>query len=145
MPISAYKHIGTAMDYVLIFKALGDETRFRILNLFVQCNQQLCVCEMEDALQLPQYTISKALNSLRHAGLLISGKQGTWVYTQLNQESEFARSFFSLLQNHLKNHYPEDMQRLHKRLSLREDNICVIGVPLQDKLDEEVLKRISTR
>ena len=133
------------MDYVLIFKALGDETRFRILNLFVQCNQQLCVCEMEDALQLPQYTISKALNILRHAGLMVSGKQGLWVYNELNTESEFARSFFQLLKINLKNKYAEDIARLHKRLSLREDNVCVIGVPLRDKLDEEVQKRFFTR
>lgn len=131
------------MDYVAIFKALGDETRLRIINLFVQSNKRLCVCEMVDALQLPQYTISKATGILRNAGLVVSGKQGTWVYNQLNTESEFLRSFFQLLEKHLKDKYPEDIERLHKRLSLRENDVCVIGTPLQDKLDEEVQKRLN--
>lgn len=133
------------MDLVAIFKALGDETRLRIMNLFIQSNQRLYVCEMEDALQLPQYTISKALNILRQAGLIISGKQGLWVYNELNTETEFARSFFQLLKIALKNRYLEDVERLRKRLSLRERNVCVIGFPLQDKLDAEVQKRISTK
>lgn len=41
------------MDLATIFKALGDETRLRILNLFIQSDQRLYLCEMEDALQLP--------------------------------------------------------------------------------------------
>ncbi len=129
------------MDYVAIFKSLGDETRLRIINLFVQSNERLCVCEMEDALQLPQYTISKALSVLRNANLTVSGRQGTWVHNQLSSESKFLTSFFKLLRQHLAGHYPEDIKRLEKRLALRKDNVCVIGVPLKEQLDEEFLKR----
>ena len=129
------------MNYVAIFKALGDETRLRIMNLFVQSNERMCVCEMVDALQLPQYTISKALGILRNAGLTGSGRQGTWVYNQLSTESDFARSFFQLLKKHLEDKYPKDIERLNKRLSLREGDVCVIGVPLLDKLEQEAQKR----
>ena len=53
-----------------IFKALGDETRLRLVNLFLQTDEDLCVCEMVDALELPQYQISKHLTILKNAGLL---------------------------------------------------------------------------
>lgn len=129
------------MDYISVFKALGDETRLRIMNLFVQSHERLCVCEMVDSLQLPQYTVSKALGILRNAGLLISGKQGTWVYNCLNDESEFLRSFFDLLKKHLADQYPADLERLKKRLFLRENGVCVVGVALNEQLEEEFQKR----
>lgn len=133
------------MDYIAIFKALGDETRLRIVNLFVQSSERLCVCEMVDSLQLPQYTVSKALAILRNAGILNSGRQGTWVYNQLNTESEFARSFFKLLKHSLKDQYLDDVERLNKRLLLRENDICVIGVPLKEKLDEAVQEKLKKK
>ena len=131
------------MNHVTIFKAIADETRLRILNLFIQGSKPLCVCEMVDALRLPQYTISKALGILRNAGLTISGKQGTWVYNQLNPESRFLRSLFQLLQDQLKDQYTEDIERLKKRLALREGDLCVIGVALNDKLDREYERRVK--
>jgi ArsR family transcriptional regulator len=129
------------MNYTSIFKALGDENRLRIMNLFVQSHERLCVCEMVDSLQLPQYTISKALGILRNAGLLNSGKQGTWVYNYLNEDSEFLRSFYDLLKKHLKDQYPDDLDRLKKRLFLRENGVCVVGVALNDQLEEEYQKK----
>ena len=129
------------MNYTLIFKALSDESRLRIINLFVQSRKQLCVCEMVDALQLPQYTVSKALGILRNAGLLNSGRMGTWVYNYLNEDSEFLRSFFDLLKKHLADQYPDDLERLKKRLFLREDGVCVVGKALNEQLEEEYQKR----
>ncbi len=116
------------MDHATIFRALGDESRLRILNLFLQSDEQICVCEMMDALRLPQYTVSKHLNILRTAGLIISGRKGTWVYNQLNREhSDFLRDVFRLLKNHLADQYPEDIEALNQRLALREDGVCTIG------------------
>ncbi|NOZ62325.1 MAG: winged helix-turn-helix transcriptional regulator [Calditrichaeota bacterium] len=129
------------MDYVSVFKALGDETRLRIVNLFVQSGERLCVCEMVDSLQLPQYTVSKALGILRNAGLLRSGRQGTWVYNFLNDDSEFLRSFFELLKKHLAEQYPDDPERLKKRLFLRENGVCVVGMALNGQLEKEFQKR----
>lgn len=131
------------MDYINLFHSLGDETRLRILNLFIQSNERLCVCELTDALQLPQYTISKALAILRNAELLISGKKGTWVYSQLNTSAEFITEFFLLLKKHLSDYFPEDFERLKKRLLLRQDNICVVGIPLNEKLDQEVRQHLK--
>jgi len=129
------------MEYVSVFKALGDETRLRIVNLFVQSGERLCVCEMVDSLQSPQYTVSKALGILRNAGVLNSGRQGTWVYNQLNENDEFLKSFFKVLKVHLASKYLEDLQRLKKRLFLRENGVCVVGVALNEQLENEYQKR----
>lgn len=61
-----------------IFKALGDETRLRILNILA--SGELCVCDIMEVLSLPQSKVSRHLALLRHAGLVIVRKEGLWVY-----------------------------------------------------------------
>ncbi|WP_045857501.1 metalloregulator ArsR/SmtB family transcription factor [Teredinibacter purpureus] len=66
-----------------LFKCLGDETRL-ICSLLVFQEQELCVCELVEALGLSQPKISRHLAQLRREGLLIDRKQGQWVYYRLN-------------------------------------------------------------
>lgn len=60
------------------FRALGDETRLRILNLLRA--REMCVCEIMVALGLTQPTASHHLNLLEHAGLVKHRKEGKWVF-----------------------------------------------------------------
>jgi len=114
--------------YVNIFKAMGDETRLRILNLLLRVKGKLCVCELVDALQLPQYGISKHLAILKNAGLLDVTREGRWIYYGLNREnSPFLRDFSHLLKDYLHEAFPEDTRKLELRLSLREKGRCIIG------------------
>ena len=62
---------------VELFKAFSDETRLRILNLLQ--GHELCVCELMDALQMPQPRISHQLRILKNAGLVIDRREGKWV------------------------------------------------------------------
>lgn len=119
-----------------ILKALTDETRLRIINLFIKSGQNLCVCELMDALKLPQYTVSKALAILRNANLLTTEKEGTWVYYNLNESTPENRNLFSFLKSYLNLEiFLEDELRLNERLLLRENNKCVIGIiPEKDLL-----------
>ena len=113
---------------VEIFKALGDETRLRLVNLLLQTDKDLCVCEMVDSLKLPQYHISKHLTILKNAGMLQAGRQGTWVYYRLDHEkSPLLPDLFNLLSRHLCQIFAEDAVRLTQRLALREADKCVIG------------------
>lgn len=126
------------------FKALSDETRLRILNLFVKSSKNLCVCELMDALLLPQYTISKALNVLKNAELLIAEKEGTWVYYKLNKDNSENKSLFAFLKNYLSNEiFVEDELRLNDRLLLREGNKCVVGIIPEKKLSK-LIKKVRT-
>lgn len=117
------------------FKALSDETRLRILNLFIKSGRNLCVCELMDALQLPQYAISKALGVLKSAGFFVTEKEGTWVYYKLNKDDKQSENVFNFLKNFLSAElFQEDEKRLNDRLILREDDKCVVGIIPEEEL-----------
>lgn len=67
-----------------IHKALSDETRLRILAYLR--NGELCVCELYEALGMPQSTVSHHLFLLQTAGLITGRKQGRWVLYAINHE-----------------------------------------------------------
>ena len=67
------------------FKALADQTRLRILSLFLNGANEMCVCEIEKCLQLTQSNVSKHLAILRNAGILSSKKHSQWVYYEVDE------------------------------------------------------------
>ncbi len=64
------------------FKALGDPVRLRLFQLLAGCDE-LCVCHLTEALDLPQSTVSRHLGVLRHAGLVQTRREGKWMYYRL--------------------------------------------------------------
>jgi ArsR family transcriptional regulator len=67
-----------------LFRALGDETRVRILALLV--HGELCVCHVEEALGLSQPNCSRQLGILKAAGVVDSRRDGTWVYYRITEQ-----------------------------------------------------------
>lgn len=131
---------------VEIFKALGDETRLRLVNLLSQTNEDICVCEMVDALELPQYKISKHLTILKNAGLLQGNREGTWVYYHLNcEESPFLRDLFKILGRHLSPVFTDDTVKLVQRLKLRENGKCAVGFVAATEITQTVLRNNNKR
>jgi ArsR family transcriptional regulator len=63
------------------FRALGDETRLRIVALLV--HGELCVCHIVSALGLTQPNASRQLGILKNAGIVDSRREGTWVHYKL--------------------------------------------------------------
>ncbi len=64
-----------------LFKALGDETRLRILNLLAQ--GELCVCDIMAVLEIGQSKASRHLAYLRNVGLVTDRRSGIWMYYTL--------------------------------------------------------------
>ena len=64
----------------VVFKALADTTRLRILALLG--NNEVCVCHIHDTLGLPQPTVSRHLAYLRRAGLVDARRDGVWMHYQ---------------------------------------------------------------
>lgn len=62
----------------LRFRALGDETRLRLLEILVAGER--CVADLMDALGLGQSLVSHHLRALREAGLVSVRREGRWVY-----------------------------------------------------------------
>ncbi len=125
------------LDFAQVFKALGDERRIRLLNLFLQSGKKICVCEMVDALRIPQYQVSKHLKVLRNLDLVKTTREGLWVYYEANWESsECVSDLFKVIKKHFQERFNEDLQRLDERLSLREGDSCVIGYSIYEKENE---------
>ena len=126
-----------------IFKALGDETRLRLVNLFLQTTEDLCVCEMVDALELPQYQISKHLTILKNAGLLQARREGTWVYYRLDrEESPLLRDLFKVLRRQLNQQtFNTDTVKLMQRIALRKAGRCVVGFVPSVKITRRVKRK----
>src|ERR687887_1903610 len=67
------------------FKALADPTRVAIVN-HLSAADEVCVCNLVDAFELSQPTISHHLKILRESGLVESSRRGTWAYYRLVPE-----------------------------------------------------------
>ena len=73
------------MNPVKFYKCHADETRLRCL-LLIEQEQELCVCELTQALQEIQPKVSRHLAQLRTCGLLVDRRQGQWVFYRINSE-----------------------------------------------------------
>jgi ArsR family transcriptional regulator len=76
-------------ELLMIFKALSDETRLRIIKLLEQ--GELCVCDIVAALDMVQPKVSFHLSALKEAGLIKDRKQGKWIHYSLNEKDMFRR------------------------------------------------------
>ena len=94
-----------------IFKALGEPVRLRLFSLLARSGE-VCVCHLTDALQLPQSTVSRHLGVLRHAGLVITRRDGKWMYYQL--ADQMPAELIGLLQRVEQPEAQEDLQRLQR-------------------------------
>lgn len=66
-------------------KAISDTNRLRILCLLTK--KELCVCEIFEALKLPQNLVSHHLAKLEKLSLLEKRKEGTFIIYNVNQKT----------------------------------------------------------
>jgi len=67
-----------------IFKTLSDKNRLRILMMLYE--KELCVCEIQEIIQVTISTVSKHLSILKNAGFINEKKEGKWVYYHISKE-----------------------------------------------------------
>ncbi len=83
-------------DLVVAFKALGDPTRLKILellrargksccDLIARDERGLCACDIETAVGLSQAAVSHHMSLLRRAGLVEGQKRGRWMFYRRNE------------------------------------------------------------
>jgi ArsR family transcriptional regulator len=71
-----------------LLKALGDPVRLRLISLVAAYDgQEACVCDLNDAFELSQPTISHHLKVLHEVGLLDRSKRGVWVYYKVRTDA----------------------------------------------------------
>ena len=65
-----------------IFKALAEDNRLRILALLIK--DEMCVCEIEECLNMTQSNVSRHLTALKKSGVLGSYKKAQWTYYKID-------------------------------------------------------------
>ena len=70
----------------LIFKALADENRIRILKLLQ--NGEKCACVLVDDLQITQPTMSHHMKILCDSEIVVGRKEGKWVYYSISSDGD---------------------------------------------------------
>ena len=71
-----------------LLKALGDPVRLRLMSLIASHpGGEACVCNLNDAFDLSQPTISHHLKVLHEAGLVDRDKRGVWAYYRVRTEA----------------------------------------------------------
>ena len=71
-----------------LMKALADPVRLRLMSLIASHEGgEACVCDLNDAFDLSQPTISHHLKVLHEAGLVDRDKRGVWVYYRARQQA----------------------------------------------------------
>jgi len=106
-------------DLVMIFKALSDETRLRIIKLLEQ--GELCVCDITAALDMVQPKVSFHLSALKEAGLIKDRKQGKWIHYSLKETDLFKRMLILSIGERMQGKtIAEDRKRLTSFLGTKE-------------------------
>jgi len=77
---------GTNPEIELLFKALSDRTRLRVIHLIG--NDEVCVCFFVAALKSSQPKISRHLAYLRRAGLVEARRDGKWMHYRLSEPAD---------------------------------------------------------
>ena len=101
----------------LLFKALADRTRLRLLNLMG--DGEVCVCFFVEVLGTNQPKISRHLAYLRRAGVVSARREGKWMHYRVTlPEDPHAARVFAEVMAWLGE--DRDMQRDRARLA----NLC---------------------
>ena len=70
----------------LLFKALADRTRLRLLNLLSA--GEVCVCFFVEVLGASQPKISRHLAYLRRAGVVAARREGKWMHYRIETPAD---------------------------------------------------------
>lgn len=69
--------------YVMILKALADETRLKIFNML--SGGELCACKILEYFEITQPTLSYHMKVLCDSGLVEGRRDGVWMRYSLNR------------------------------------------------------------
>jgi len=111
-------------DKELFFRALGDRTRLRLLNLLR--GDEVCVCFFVEILKTNQPKISRHLAYLRRAGIVGARREGQWMHYRVVEPADaYAARVLNDVMSWLAN--DKEMQRDRERL---EKVCCAPQLPI---------------
>ena len=94
--------MGKETSIALLFKALADPTRLRLINLIG--DDEICVCFFVEVLKINQPKISRHLAYLKRAGVVDARREGKWMHYRLIEPADpFAARIFREVRSWLDN------------------------------------------
>ena len=82
--------------YTKIFKALGDETRLRIVKMLEV--KKMCVCEITSIIGSSMPTVSNHLKILKEAGLVEQDRSEKYMnYSIADSENDFVKQILGMI------------------------------------------------
>ncbi|QEN08612.1 ArsR family transcriptional regulator [Oceanispirochaeta crateris] len=115
-------------SYTIVFKALSDITRLKIMWLLLSIDSKISASEIIDVLNENQYNVSKHLRILKNAGLIYEKKEGRWsFYHYRSSHDAFDESIRNTVLTIPEELMQTEIGHCQKRLSMRVDGACVIG------------------
>ena len=114
----------------LLFRALADPTRLRLLNLIAE--REVCVCYFVGILRISQPKVSRHLAYLRRAGIVAARRDGRWMHYRLVMPREpAAADILRAALEHLKSlpQMQRDLARLGSACCEPERFVVLRGAP----------------
>ena len=112
---------------IKVFKSISDITRLRIIKI-LQEKDELCVCEIVQALDISQTRASRNLGILKNAGFVVDRRDGLWIYYSINKEmsNQYHMQINILIKDWLNNEkiVQKDKERLKKTNKYTSKNLC---------------------
>lgn len=119
--------MGIETSIALLFKALADQTRLRLINLIG--DDEICVCFFVEVLKTNQPKISRHLAYLKRAGVVAARREGKWIHYRLVEPADpHAARIFREVRSWLEN----DSAMVSDRARLRKI-CCAPQLPVQLK------------
>lgn len=71
-------------NLVSFFKAMGEDTRIKIIILLLK--EEMCICELIEEFGLSQSAVSHHMKILKQAGLVNDRRDGKWTFYSINKK-----------------------------------------------------------
>ncbi len=101
------------MTILEVLKMISDKNRIRVLNLLYH-NDTMCVCVLEETLEINQSNLSRHLTKMKKAGLIIGHKRAQWV------DYSISKSFLRM------NPFVEDILKYKMNEDIYQQDLCKV-------------------
>ncbi len=106
------------MDKIKLLNIISEKTRFRIICLLRE--EKICVCELQELLDITQVAASKHLKRLKEFEVVTAQKIGNRIFYTLNDDLYWIFDVINIMiqeDNQLK----EEQRLLKNHLAIRDD------------------------